>query len=220
MPGFLGIFSFTSRGYAGVTAMAERNRNRILCVDDESDACEVLAATLPLLTFTFAHSFSAGVELIRSSIFELYLFDEFLPGPSGIDLCREVRKLDMTTPILLLSPAGRPGNRCAAYAAGVSAYLDLPTEFIKLESTVIGLILQAEAKSLEARCAELAAINAEMNDYLAQIDRRKRKNSQAILRATEHLLKATAYSTFIEAGGARSHFEHLWQDVMGEVLEP
>ena len=200
--------------------MPESSTNRILCVDDENDSCEVLAATLPLLKFTFAHSFPAGVELIRSCIFDLYLFDESLPEPSGIDLCREVRQFDTTTPVVVLSPAGRPGNRSAADAAGVTAYLDLPTEFIKLESTVIGLIRQAQAKSLEARCAEIAAIKAELDEHLAQIERRKRKNSQAILRATEHLFKATAYSTFIEAGGARSHFEQLWQDVMGEVLQP
>jgi len=191
--------------------------NRILCVDDDRAACELLATTLPFLKFTFAHSFSAGVELTRSGIFDLYLFNELLPGRSGIHLCREVRKFDATTPIVLLSPAGHPGSRHAAQAAGVSAYLKLPTEFVKLESTVIGLILQAEANSLEARCAEIAAIQSELDEHLAQMDGLKMKSSEAILRATEHLLKATAYSSFIEAGGSRSHFEHLWEDAMGEV---
>src|SRR5215469_1230559 len=140
----------------------ERNRvERILCVSDDTEECQVLINTLPLVKLTFANSYSSGRELVRTHTFDLYLLDECIPDASGIELCREIRKTDSNTPVVLFSPAGHSANADAAFLAGASAYLDMPAEFFRLESTVIGLLRESEARSLDARVAEIRAVQIE-----------------------------------------------------------
>src|SRR5215471_5901887 len=178
----------------------------ILCVDDDEDACKVLSATLPLLKFTFAHSFASGLRLIRSDIFDLYFLDEFIPDASGLELCREIRKSDANTPVIMLSPSGHASDPDTAFAAGASAYLDMPGDFCRLESTVVGLIRQAEARSIDARMAEMAEIAA-----------RRKENQDGGTPPADPLLKARAYAAFRDSGGVRSHFDRLWPDVLSAV---
>src|SRR5215471_8489785 len=189
----------------------------ILCVDDDEDACKVLSATLPLLKFTFAHSFASGLHLIRSGIFDLYFLDEFIPDASGLELCREIRKSDANTPVIMLSPAGHASDPDTAFAAGASAYLDMPGDFCRLESTVVGLIRQAEARSIDARMAEIAAIGDEITTHLAEIAARRKENQDGGTPPADPLLKARAYAAFRDSGGVRSHFDRLWPDVLSAV---
>jgi len=193
----------------------ERNRvERILCVSDDTEECDVLTNTLPLLKFTFANSYSTARQLVHTSIFDLYLLDECIPDASGIELCREVRKIDANTPVVLFSPAGHNPNPDSAFSAGASAYLDMPAEFFRLESTVVGLLREADARSMDARLAEIRALQTEIRQHLAQIDGSKRDNTERIMRANDHLFRARAYAAFTNSGGVRSHFERLWPDVL------
>src|SRR5262249_51230731 len=153
---------------------------------------------------------------IRSAVFDLYLLDEWLPDPSGVELCRQIRKVDANTPVVVLSPAGHPGEPDAALEAGATAYVDMPADFVRLEGTVIGLIQQAEVRSLNARAAEAAALRDEINLHLAGTDARLKENAEVTTRAIDHLLRARAYATFIESGGARSHFDRLWREVLAD----
>jgi len=119
----------------------------LLCVSHDSDGWQVLTTIFPRLKFSFAESFAAGLQLIRCGIFDLYLLDGRLPGCSGIELCREIRLTDANTPVVILSTAGQAGDQAAAFAAGASRCLDMPDDFFLLESTVIGLLSRAEARS-------------------------------------------------------------------------
>lgn len=190
----------------------------VLCVFDDVDACDVIASTLPLLNFTFAHSFASGLAHIRAGIFDIYLLDECIPDASGIVLCREIRRTDANTPVVLLSPAWHSGDRDGALAAGASAYLDMPADFFRLEGTVIGLIRQSEARSLDARMAEIAAFQEEIKERLEGLNARLRTNAELTLIAIDHLLRARAYATFLESGGIRAHFERLWPQVLDNLV--
>src|SRR5215831_11997702 len=128
--------------------MKQNRGNQVLCVVDDVEACSVLFATLPRVNFTFAHSFATGLQLIRSAVFDLYLLDEWLPDPSGVELCRQIRKFDSNTPVVIFSPAGHAGESEAALEAGATAYLDMPADFSRVQSTVIRLIQRAEVNSL------------------------------------------------------------------------
>src|SRR5215510_12573251 len=86
-------------------------RKNVLCVDGDGEVCKLLSGYFPLLRFTFARSYESGLRLIQSSVFDLYLLDEFLPERSGAELCRDIRRVDANTPVVLLSRAGSPGNR-------------------------------------------------------------------------------------------------------------
>jgi len=194
--------------------MQDYSRPHVLCVDDDADARNSLSTIFPLLKLTFAESFAQGFRLIRWRPFDLYLVDQYLPGPSGIELCSKIRSNDANTPVVMYSPAGYTADPGPALEAGATAYLDMPSDLIRLESTVIGLLQQAEVRSLDARMAEIRALQSEIRQHLAEMDGLKQGNKEAAMRARDHLLRAQAYAAFVDSGGVRSHFQRLWPDVL------
>ena len=199
--------------------MEHNHLSHILCVDDNEDTCDILAIAVPQAEFTVAHTFAKGLEYIRTGVFDLYLLDNWLPDGSGIELCREIRRTDANTPVVFLSAAAYGRDHEEAIATGATAYLDKPVDLFSLESTVTGLIRQAEAKSLDAKIAEITAVRGSIKEHLAEIDARMKENAEIAIRVIDHLLRARAYGTFITSGGARCHFERLWPGVLSELVE-
>jgi len=145
-------------------------QKRVLCVDDDLDNCEIVGILLPEIRFTFAHTFAHGNDLIRQGLFDLYLLDNWLPDGSGLELCREIRRIDANTPVLFLSAAAYASDHESAIEAGASAYLDKPLGMLQLESTIVRLINEAESRSMDARLAEIRAARAEVAEHIAKID--------------------------------------------------
>lgn len=115
---------------------------RVLCVDDDEDTREMLCALLGLVgceAFTAATAPEA-LDRIARGRFDLYLLDNWLPGGSGVELCRKIRETDPSTPVVFYSGAGRDSEREEALAAGAQAYLVKPADAGLLVETVRRLL--------------------------------------------------------------------------------
>lgn len=80
---------------------------RILIVDDEPLVCEVLSAMLSAQGYEVA-GVGGGEEALGRLVgpetpFALIIVDMHMPGLSGIETCRAIRKLRPEIPILLIS---------------------------------------------------------------------------------------------------------------------
>ena len=115
---------------------------RVLCVEDDEDTCTMLRDLLGLIDceVTTAATAAEALELIARGRFDLYLLDNWLPGGSGVGLCREIRRSDPSTPILFYSGAGLDSEREEALAAGAQAYLVKPGDVALLVETVRRLL--------------------------------------------------------------------------------
>lgn len=60
--------------------------------------------------------------------------------PGGVELCREIRRSDPSTPVVFYSGAGLDSEREAALAAGAQAYLLKPGDAASLVGTVRRLL--------------------------------------------------------------------------------
>ncbi len=118
------------------------NRRRILCVDDNEDNSSMLTVLLGLSSYeaVAAGSIEEALRLARDERFDLYLLDNWLPGGSGVELCREIRRSDPSTPIVFYTGAGLDSEREEALAAGAQAYLVKPGEVSLLVETVRRLL--------------------------------------------------------------------------------
>ena len=110
------------------------HQKRVLCVEDDVDTCSMLSSLLGLINceVTSAGTAAEAREKIRSDHFDLYILDNWLPGASGIELCREIRKHDRTTPIMFYSGAGYDTDREEGLSAGAQAYLVKPADIAGL----------------------------------------------------------------------------------------
>jgi DNA-binding response OmpR family regulator len=83
---------------------------------------------------------ASGIALAGSERFDLYLLDSWLPDGSGLDLCKQIREFDKTTPILFYSAAAYEADREQALRCGAQAYLIKPSQPSELCNLVTKLI--------------------------------------------------------------------------------
>lgn len=87
-----------------------------------------------------AQTAGQALEIARGGHFDLYLLDNWLPGDSGVGLCRAIREWGDTAPVVFYSGAGRDEDRREAMEAGAQAYLVKPGEVGMLVETVRSLL--------------------------------------------------------------------------------
>ncbi|MET0089164.1 MAG: response regulator transcription factor [Candidatus Thiodiazotropha sp.] len=101
---------------------------RVLLVEDETDIREPLAARLREQGYTVdsAEDGQAGLFLGREYGIDVGIIDIGLPKLSGIELIRELRKLDKHFPILILTARGNWQDKVEGLEAGADDYLVKP----------------------------------------------------------------------------------------------
>ncbi|HEX8108822.1 MAG TPA: ATP-binding protein, partial [Kofleriaceae bacterium] len=113
-------------------------RRRVLIVDDNSDAAEMLAALLETLGYEIALATDGAVALDVARDFapQIALLDIGLPIMDGYEVARRLRQLDACRDTLLvaISGYGQPGDRERSRQAGFAHHLVKPVELATLTS--------------------------------------------------------------------------------------
>jgi CheY-like chemotaxis protein len=80
-------------------------RKTILCVDDEPSAMDARRLLLESEGYNviIAASGEEGLRLFREGKIDLVLLDYWMPKINGLDLAREIRQLNKSVPIIVLS---------------------------------------------------------------------------------------------------------------------
>jgi DNA-binding response OmpR family regulator len=202
-------------------ANLNREKKRILIVEDHEDAWEIAAFVLDEYALFYARDFNEGLRLAQCGYFDLYILDNWLPDGNGIDLCRRIREFDPNTPVLFYSACAYAYDLQEAYSAGAQEYFIKPVSFAKLTEAVSRLISAASEAALEARRAEIAVILEELAIKRIEIGAQVEKAKEKFLRAEKKALRAKAQFAFIAAGGTRGDFAREWPSVyLEEVRDP
>lgn len=114
------------------------HKKRILCVDDDEDVCLMITNLLGFIGYqvTTVQTVPDALNSIREGKFDLYLIDNWLPGGSGIDICRTIRADNPSVAIVFYSAAAFEDDRKRAIEAGADAYFLKPTEINKLVEAI------------------------------------------------------------------------------------
>lgn len=115
---------------------------RILCTEDDEDTRDLIVLMLNANNCDVVTSASSpeSLHLARTQHFDLYLLDNWLSGSSGIELCKELRRFDPTTPILFFSGAAYDKDKEQAQECGAQGYLTKPSNGDELVGEVLRLI--------------------------------------------------------------------------------
>lgn len=131
----------------------------VLFVEDDADTRELMAIILKSKDYqvVLAASYEEALLLARVMRFDLFIMDNWMPGGSGIELCKKLREFDATTPIIFYSGAAYECDKREAFASGAQAYLTKPTDTETLIETVARLIADGRKIATPARAVTLAA---------------------------------------------------------------
>jgi signal transduction histidine kinase/DNA-binding response OmpR family regulator len=129
---------------AGAAAPAPRliaasaHRQRILIVDDNADAADMLAALLRMAghEVSVANHGATALELARDFAPQVALLDLGLPEIDGFELAHRLRGLDICrdTVLIAVTGYGQPGDRRRSKAAGFAHHLVKPVALATLEA--------------------------------------------------------------------------------------
>lgn len=113
--------------------MADDSR-QILFVEDTSDTRDLVEFSLRSEGFevTGAQTANEGLSLARTQTFALILLDIGLPDKDGLELCREIRRFDQTTPILFYTAFAELLDMDEATKAGAQGCLRKPEDTARL----------------------------------------------------------------------------------------
>jgi DNA-binding response OmpR family regulator len=117
-------------------------KERILIVEDERPMRTALADALSAEGYRVmtAENGEAGLEKAVSEKPDLLLLDVMMPKLDGFTVCAELRKLNVTTPILFLTAKGMVQDRVAGLDAGGDDYLVKPFSTEELLARVRALL--------------------------------------------------------------------------------
>ena len=101
---------------------------RILVVEDEPGIAFALDADLRSegYTVTIATTGDEALRLAGAETYELLLLDVMLPGTDGFEVCRELRRSGVRTPIILLTAKSHEAEKVMGLELGADDYITKP----------------------------------------------------------------------------------------------
>jgi two-component system, OmpR family, copper resistance phosphate regulon response regulator CusR len=178
---------------------------RVLLVEDEPQVAALLAKGLREHAYAVDVAADAEEAVHEAGVneYDLVVLDVLLPGRSGLDVCRELRRSGFSAPILMLTARDAVAHRVEGLDAGADDYLTKPFDFGELLARVRALLRRGPA---------LSSSVLEIDDL--RLDTRTRRVSRAG-RLVELTTKEYALLEFLarragEVVGRAAIAEHVW----------
>ena len=111
---------------------------RILIVEDEPDIVLSLEEDLRRQGYetTAATDGQRGLELGKQGSWDLILLDVMLPRMDGLDVCAELRRAGVQTPIILLTALAQEAQKVVGLDAGADDYVTKPFSLRELRARI------------------------------------------------------------------------------------
>lgn len=133
---------------------------RVLVVDDERPIVEALAYNLKKEGFlvTTAGSGEEGLHLARTTKPDLVILDIMLPGASGFQVCRVLRR-ESEVPIIMLTAKGEEDDRVLGLELGADDYITKPFSIRELVARVRTVLRRQRVTGAKKRPVQVADVH-------------------------------------------------------------
>lgn len=128
----------------------------ILVVEDETAISDMIGFTIERAGYSWA----AAVDIKEAALCigerlpDLILLDWMLPGSSGIDYAKRLRKDDLTQdiPIIMLTARGEESDKLRGFDAGIDDYISKPFSPKELVARIKAVLRRASPLKEDAIC--------------------------------------------------------------------
>lgn len=120
---------------------------KLLLVEDDVELTAQIRTWLEIERYTVdvAHTGQQAMNSFRSEVYDLIILNLNLPDISGLDLCRQFRKLHGRTPIVLLTNRGSINDKEAGLDCGADDYLTKPFNMKELSARIRALLRRSSS---------------------------------------------------------------------------
>lgn len=136
--------------------------DKILIVDDDPSICRLLKKVMASNGFTptIANDGPMALRLLESDSFDVILLDVTMNGMDGFEVVERIRKLGITTPVMIVSGRNEDYDTLYGLSLGADDYITKPFNPVILGAKVKALVrrsktLQSESEQM-IRCGRFA----------------------------------------------------------------
>ena len=128
---------------------------RILLVEDEEYMAQAVAQVLGKNNYTvdLAHEGDYGLDCALSGIYDIIILDIMLPGRSGLEILKTLRREGIATPVLLLTAKSETEDKVTVLDMGADDYPTKPFEMQELLARLRVLARRKQDISAQSGCA-------------------------------------------------------------------
>jgi len=158
---------------------------KVLLVEDEPGLVSVIVKGLKEVGIetSVAVDGNMGLDMALGHQFDLLILDIMLPGMNGIQLCREVRKVNPDVPVIMLTALNTTENIVTGLDAGADDYLAKPFKFPELEARIRSAVRRSKNGSVAVNLMKAADLEVNLDTQTVT-----RADRQVTLTTTEYKL--------------------------------
>lgn len=141
-------------------------KGKILVVDDDVHICELVKLYLEKEEYEVvtAHDGGEGLEKFKSCNPNLVFLDIMLPVMDGLQLCREIRRIN-NTPIIMLSAKGETFDKVLGLELGADDYIVKPFEPKELLARVKAMLRRSNTHEETVNQYTYNDLTVNISDY-------------------------------------------------------
>ena len=187
--------------------------SRILIVEDEPAIALGLEDDLKMEGYEVevARDGITAARRAREGGFDLILLDVMLPGKDGFEVCRELRRAGLKTPVLMLTAKAHEAEKVMGLELGADDYVTKPFGTRELRARIKAL-LRGELR-LRGRPVELTPIEFKLLDCFLRARGR-------VLSRDQLITAAWGPDTFASARIVDNHIANLRRKIGDDPGEP
>lgn len=139
----------------------------ILLVEDDPQLGPMLKDSLELKNYRvdLESRGERAIKLFQAAKYDIVLLDVVLPGMSGLDLAKEIRSSDYTTPILFMSAKDNDKDMIHAFCSGGDDYIVKPFSVTELSLRIYALLRRSKPNMKEDHMPETIKFGIFTFDY-------------------------------------------------------
>jgi two-component system alkaline phosphatase synthesis response regulator PhoP len=145
---------------------------KILVVDDEQSIITLVTYNLKKEGYNVISALDGeqAYQRIREERPDLIVLDIMLPEIDGLTLCRNLRKENNHTPILMLTARGEELDRVLGLEIGADDYLTKPFSPRELTARIKAILRRGEIKSNQQETIKIGKLVIELGAYSVQVE--------------------------------------------------
>lgn len=179
----------------------------ILLVEDEPAVISLIqrGLTEQHISVSVALDGTTGLQMAQDHDFDVILLDIMLPGMNGIEVCKTLRKANITTPVLMLTALISTENVVTGLDSGADDYLPKPFKLSELYARIRALGRRRQTSLKEESVLELGSLRLNMFTKTTT-----REGKPITLTATEYKLLEFFMKNANRVLSRMEILEHVW----------
>lgn len=108
---------------------------------------------------------TSGYQMALARPFDLIVLDVMLPGKSGFDICRDLRREGVDTPVLMLTARGEVVDRVVGLKLGADDYVQKNCEPVELMARIEALLRRSAGAGFIAGHAAFGGVRVDLRKH-------------------------------------------------------